>query len=120
MPKVDFKRNPDVPVVYSTVIDVRTSQYGLHLLSFVSPAATPDDVVMKDGEETIEVFAESELLVPLDAAERLIRDLASQFRKVVLKELRQGAEAEGLQMPPDDEVHVEGLDDIFALAGDRK
>jgi hypothetical protein len=76
-PQVFFLRNPEVPTTYSPLVDVRVGQNGLHLLSFVPPAAAPADLEMRNGQPSIVVRSHSEIMVPLDGVERLIRDLCS-------------------------------------------
>ena len=114
-----FRRDPEVGITYAPLIDVRTSQYGLHLLTFVPPAATPDDLQLQDGQPIIELRASSEVLVPLSAVERLIRDLSKQLRATLIKRLKQDAAANGLEV---DEASIEwaGLQDIMAVADGRQ
>jgi hypothetical protein len=118
-PQVRFVRDPEVPTTYSPLVDVRISQQGLHLLSFIPPAAAPVDLEMRDGQPTLTVKAHSELLVPLEGVERLIRDLSSQFKATLVSRLKKDAQAAGLEMPPDDELTFHGLEDIFAVGRQR-
>jgi hypothetical protein len=118
-PTVVFRRDPEAPTTYAPLVDVRVGQHGLHLLPFVPPAATEADVRVVDGRPVVEVVAGADLLVPLESVERLIRDLAGQFRAAVVGRMRADAAAEGLEMPPDEDIVVEGLQDVFALARNR-
>ncbi|MCO4770083.1 MAG: hypothetical protein KDA24_08650 [Deltaproteobacteria bacterium] len=118
-PQVFFLRNPEVPTTYSPLVDVRVGQNGLHLLSFVPPAAAPADLEMRNGQPSIVVRSHSEIMVPLDGVERLIRDLCSQFRATLVNRIRKDAEANGLEMPPDEEIVFNGMEDIFAVGRAR-
>ena len=118
-PQVRFLRNPENPTIYSPLIDIRTSQHGLHLLTFVPPAAAPADVMMKNGQPTIEIRSDAELLVPLDSVERVIRDLCFQFKNVLMTRLKRDAAAAGLEVPADDEIVFNGLEDIFDVGRTR-
>ena len=118
-PQVFFLRNPEVPTTYSPLIDVRVGQSGLHLLSFVPPAAAPADLEMRNGQPSIVVRSHNEIMVPLDGVERPIRDLCSQFRSTLIGRLKKDAEANGLEMPPDDEIVFNGMEDIFAVGRQR-
>jgi len=108
-----FKRGPDTPVHYAPLMDVRMTQQGFHLLTFVPPAPDAADVYTREGEYCVDVFAGSEVIVPIDAVEPLIRNLASQFRGFVLERFRKEAEAAGLAV--EGEVSIDGLDDILNL-----
>lgn len=119
-PTPHFRRNPDAPFAYSPMVDVRKGQTGLHLLSFVSPAAAPPDVRWEDGEPHIDVWSQAELLVPFESMERLIRDLATQFKSSVLGNLMAEAAAAGMELPPVEDIVVTGLEDIFAVAEERE
>ena len=118
-PTVRFLRNPNNATVYAPLIDIRTSQHGLHLLTFVPPAAAPADVVTVNGQPTIELRSDAELLVPVESAERFIRDLCFQFKNVLLSGLKRDAAAAGLEVPPDDEIVFNGLEDIFDVGRTR-
>lgn len=117
-PEPHFRRNPEAPFHYAPLVDVRKGTEGLHLLAFVPPAAAPPDVEWRDGEPHLDVWSQGEVLVPYESVERLIRDLASQFRGAVLENLRRDAAREGIEV--DDDVVVNGLEDIFALASERE
>jgi hypothetical protein len=118
-PQMRFLRDPEVATTYSPLVDVRISQHGLHLLSFIPPAAAPVDLEMVNGQATITVRSHSELLVPLEGVERLIRDLSTQFQATLISRLKKDAAAAGLDMPPDDELKFNGLEDIFAITRTR-
>jgi hypothetical protein len=118
-PTPHFRRNPDAPFAYSPMVDVRKGQNGLHLLSFVAPAAAPPDVRWEGDEPHIDVWSQAELLVPFDAMERLIRDLSTQFKSAVIGNLMADAAAQGMELPPEDEIVVTGLEDIFAIKQER-
>jgi|GEM_PF-3152577 len=118
-PQVRFLRDPEVHTTYSPLVDVRISQHGLHLLSFIPPAAAPVDLEMVDGKPTITVRSHNEVLVPLENVERLIRDLSSQFKATLISRLKKDAVAAGMEMPPDDELVFNGLTDIFAVGRER-
>ena len=119
VPAIRFLRNRDVPTVYSPLVDVRTSQQGLHPLSYVAPAAAPADVEMLDGQPVINVRSQAELLVPLEGVERLIRDLCSQYKATLINRLKADAVAAGMTVPPDDELTFTGLEDIWAVGRQR-
>lgn len=118
-PMVRFLRNPANPTVYAPLIDIRTSQHGLHLLTFVPPAAAPADVLTVNGQPTIEIRSDAELLIPLESTERFIRDLCFQFKNVLMSRLKADAAAAGLEVPPDDEIVFNGLEDIFDVGRTR-
>lgn len=118
-PQVFFLRNPEVPTTYSPLIDVRVGQAGLHLLSFVPPAAAPADLEMRDGQPAIVVRSHNEIMIPLDGCERLIRDLCSQFRSTLISRIKKDAIAAGMEIPPDDEIVFNGMEDIFAVGRQR-
>ncbi len=118
-PTPHFRRNPDAPFAYSPIVDVRKGQAGLHLLSFVAPASAPPDVRWEGDEPHIDVWSQAELLVPFEAAEQLIRDLAAQFKSSIVGNLMAEAAAQGMELPPEDEIVVTGLEDIFAIAPER-
>jgi len=115
-PTVLFLRNPDLRTVYAPLVDVRLGQSGLHLLPFVPPAATDEDVQERDGRAVIEVRAGGDVLVPFEAVERLLRDLSGQFRAALVTRMKADAAAAGIELPPDEDIVIEGLEDIFALA----
>ena len=118
-PQMRFLRDPEVPTTYSPLVDVRVSQHGLHLLSFIPPAAAPVDLEMVNGKPTLTVRAHAELLVPLESVERLIRDLSSQFKATLISRLKKDAAAAGMEVPPDDELVFNGMEDIFAVGRTR-
>ena len=118
-PTVRFLRNPSVGTVYSPLIDVRSTQHGLHLLSFVPPAAAPADVVVRNGAPVVEVRSSGEVLVPLESVERLIRDLCTVYKNTLLARLKRDAATSGLNIPSDDEITFTGLEDIFAVGQQR-
>ncbi len=119
-PEPHFRRNPDAPFAYSPLVDVRKGQNGLHLLSFVPPAAAPPDVRWEEGEPHIDVWSQAELLVPFESIERLIRDLATQFKSAVVGNLLAEAAAQGMELPAAEDIVVQGLEDIFAVAEERE
>ena len=119
-PTPHFRRNPDAPFVYAPMVDVRKGQQGLHLLAFVAPAAAPPDVRWEGDEAHVDVWSSGELLVPFEAMERLIRDLAGQFRSAVVGNLLAEAAAQGMELPREEDIVVTGLQDIFDLAGERE
>ena len=118
-PAVRFLRNPAVGTVYSPLIDIRSTQHGLHLLSFVPPAAAPADVVVRNGVPVVEVRSSGEVLVPLESVERLIRDLCTVYKNTLLTRLKRDAAASGLTIPADHEITFNGLEDIFAVGQQR-
>ena len=120
-PQVRFRRNSDAPLLYAPLIDVRTSQHGLHLLTYVPPAAAPSDLLLLEGDPIIDVLASSELIVPMDSVPRLIRDLAFQFRNTIIQRLKNDAAQAGIEVPDsDDAFTINGLDDIMAVAAERE
>ena len=118
-PMVRFLRNPANATIYAPLIDIRTSQHGLHLLTFVPPAAAPADVMVKNGQPTIEIRSDAELLVPLDSVERVIRDLCFQFKNVLMTRLKRDAAAAGLEVPADEDIVFAGLEDVFDVGRTR-
>jgi hypothetical protein len=119
-PTPHFRRNPDAPFRYSPMIDVRSGQGGLHLLSFVAPASAPPDVRWEGDEPHIDVWSQAELMVPLESVERLIRDLATRFKAAVVGKLMAEAAAQGMELPDPEDIVVRGLEDIFAVTEERE
>jgi hypothetical protein len=113
-----FRRNPDNTIIYAPLIDVRSAQWGLHLLTFVPPAATPVDVVIENGKPILDIRATSEILVPLGSVERLIRDLSKQLKVTLMKRLQADAAQSGLEVDADS-IEWRGLEDIMAVAEGR-
>jgi len=75
-----LRRNPRAPSYFSPVIDLRTSDRDLRLLSFVVPPADPDELV-PDGEGGFElpIASQCELILPPDTARALMEGLRVQL-----------------------------------------
>lgn len=119
-PTPHFRRNPDAPFAYSPMVDVRRGQQGVHLLSFVAPASAPPDVRWDGDEPHIDVWSQAELLVPYEAVEQLIRDLAGQLKAAVVGNLMAEAAAQGMELPNAEDIVVQGLEDIFSIQPERE
>lgn len=108
-----FKRGAETPIYYAPLIDVRLTQQGFHLLTFIPPAPDAADVYTRDGQYCVDVQAGAEIVVPIEAVEPLVRNLASQLRAFVLDRFRKEAEAAGMIV--EGELSIEGLNDILNL-----
>lgn len=108
-----FRRDPDAPVFYTNLIDVRTTGDAFHLLLFVPPAADPDEIVEEQGEPRLIVRSTAEVILPPEAIQPLIQSLALQYRNFVRKHLEEDAAKLGIEL--DENLHFEGIDEFLDL-----
>jgi hypothetical protein len=111
-----LRRNPDAPLYYAPVFDVRATRNDLHLLLFTNPAPDPDEVVEDAAGRAVTVESQAEVVVPLPTVEALLRALAHQYRQVVLSRLHEDAAAAGMEVG---DLRLPGVDDLLA-AGDKE
>lgn len=74
-----LKRNGKAPIYFTPVVDVRVTQTDLRLLSFVVPAADPDEIRAVDGGYELPIASQCELIIPPSTAEALIGALQAQL-----------------------------------------
>lgn len=74
-----LRRNPKGPVYFTPVVDVRVTQTDLRLLSFVVPAADPDEILATDDGYQLPITSQCELILPPSTAEALIGALQAQL-----------------------------------------
>ncbi len=74
-----LRRNAKAPVYFTPVVDVRVTQTDLRLLSFVVPAADPDEILATDGGYQLPIASQCELIIPPSTAEALIGALQAQL-----------------------------------------
>jgi hypothetical protein len=74
-----LRRNPLGPVFFSPVVDIRVTDRDLRILSFIVPAADPEELVQMDDKLVLPIKSQCELVIPEETAEALIRGLTVQL-----------------------------------------
>ena len=74
-----LRRNGRGPVYFTPVVDVRVTQTDLRLLSFVIPAADPDEIKATEDGYQLPILSQCELIIPPSTAEALIGALQAQL-----------------------------------------
>ncbi len=77
-----LKRDPRAPSYFSPVVDLRVTNSDLRLLSFVIPAADPDEIVQVGDAYTLPIPSQCELILPFSTAEALVGALQAQLAAV--------------------------------------
>ena len=112
-----FRRNPEAPIFYAPLVDVRTTRQDLHLVLYVPPAAGPHDVYDAGEGPRILVESSAEVVVPVDAAEQLIVALTSQYRQLMQNLLEQEAEGADIEVG---EIELAGLAEALGMTTDEE
>lgn len=81
-----LRRNPAAPQYFTPVIDVRTTDRDLRVMSFVIPAADADEIVVDGGALTLPIRAQCELILPPAVVPSLIEALRAQYRALTGEE----------------------------------
>ncbi len=74
-----LRRDGKAPIYFTPVVDVRVTQTDLRLLSFVVPAADPDEIVATEDGYQLPISNQCELILPPSTAEALIGALQAQL-----------------------------------------
>lgn len=90
-----LRRNPRAPVFFSPVVDVRITDRDIRLLSFTIPPADAEEVVVQDGELTLPIPSQCELVLPLETAAQLIQALSLQYESFLRKRRSERVEVKG-------------------------
>ena len=75
-----LRRSPDGPVFFSPVVDIRVTDRDLRILSFIVPAADPEELVTMDDKLVLPIKSQCELVIPEETAEALIQGLTAQLK----------------------------------------
>lgn len=110
-------RNPELPLIYAPLHEVRASPHGLHLLTYVNPAADPQEIIEQEGELRLPLHANAEILFPIESVESLIYALTDQFKGFILGKIRADAAREGIEIG--DDLHIDWVERILAVAKQR-
>ena len=94
--KPQFKRNPDAPVFYAPLVDVRATRQDLHLLLYVNPSSDREELVVVDGEPHLPVESQAEVIVPIDTVEPLLLALAAKYRELIVSHHEEEAAEAGV------------------------
>ena len=74
-----LRRDPRAPVYFTPVVDIRVTDRDVRVLSFVVPAADPEELHVVGDKLTLPLQSLCELLLPEDTVEALIQGLTAQL-----------------------------------------
>ena len=107
-----FRRNPEAPVFYAPLVDVRATRQDLHLLLYVNPSSDLEEMVEVDGQPHLPVESQAEVIVPIDTVEPLLLALAAKYRELIVSHLEEEAAEAGMEVG---EIQLDGIDDLLGI-----